>query len=198
MSTIILASESPRRRHLLSEAGFNFVVLASKVSETPDKNLNVNEQILDIARRKAEGTLTLVEQDRSRFSEPCFILAADTEVVLDGATLGKPETPQHAIDTLKKLSGRPHEVITAIALINSQTKEVFSHIETTYIHFKNLTDEQIQTYVASGDPMDKAGSYGIQSGAKEFIEKMEGSFDNVVGLPVSVVKNLFLKAGVGT
>lgn len=195
MSTIILASESPRRRSLLAEAGFDFVVLASKVSETPDKNLNVRQQILDIARRKAMGTLTLVQRDQTLAQQTCYILAADTEVVLDNETLGKPETPGHAVATLKKLSGRPHEVITAIALINSVTKEEYSHIETTWIHFKELSSKEIEEYVATGDPMDKAGSYGIQSGAKNFIDKIEGSYDNVVGLPVSVVKNLFQQAG---
>lgn len=194
MHKLILASESPRRRQLLQDAGFEFVVLASKVSETPNKNLNVNEQILDIARRKASATRTLVQASPEYKNQPVYILAADTEVIFEDAPLGKPSDSDDAIKTLKRLSGQRHQVITAVVLIDCISGQEYSSIETTEICFHPLQESAIFEYVATGDPLDKAGSYGIQGDAKKFVEKIEGSFDNVVGLPIDAVKLLFEKA----
>lgn len=196
MVTIILASESPRRRQLLAEAGYKFVVLASNISETPDKNLNEKEQILDIARRKARATLALVQKNPDLRRQDCWILAADTEVIFAGAPLGKPESPDDAFNTLSKLSGTTHEVVTAVCLVSSRSEKELSHIETTEVTFRRLSSDEIKDYVATGEPMGKAGSYGIQGSAKKFVVSMNGAFDNVVGLPVSVVKNLFSSVGI--
>lgn len=185
MKPLILASQSPRRRELLNEAGFSFDVVSVKVSEIPDKNLNVNEQILDIARRKARSALTELKSSRA---EPFVILSADTEVIFDNAPLGKPENPDDAFRILSLLSGKKHQVLTAVCLIDSESSREVSQVETTEVFFKKLTPEQIRTYIQTGEPMDKAGAYGIQGLGREFVEKFEGSYDNVVGLPVKTVR----------
>lgn len=187
MKPLILASESPRRKQLLSEAGFSFDVVPVKVSEIPDKNLNVNEQILDIARRKARAALPRLKANRPA---PFLVLAADTEVIFDGTPLGKPKDREDAYRILKLLSGKPHQVITAICLIDSESGKELSQSETTDIYFRNLSDQEIWTYIDTGEPMDKAGAYGIQGEGRGLVDRFEGPFDNVVGLPLNLVKEL--------
>ncbi len=187
MTPLVLASESPRRRQLLKEAGFNFDVVPVKVSEIPDKNLNVNEQILDIARRKARAAMTLLKSSRTG---PFIVLSADTEVIFGGGPLGKPQDEADAYRILRLLSGKYHEVITAVCLIDSVSGKELSQTETTQIYFKNLADDEIWTYIRTGEPMDKAGAYGIQGHGGKFVERFEGPFDNVVGLPVDLVRRL--------
>lgn len=190
MKPLILASESPRRKQLLSEAGFSFDVVPVKISEIPNKNLNVNEQILDIARRKARAALPLLKASRT---EPFIVLTADTEVIFGGGPLGKPQDREDAFRILRLLSGKYHEVLTAVCVVESSTGNELSHVETTKIYFKNLSDAEIWTYIDTGEPMDKAGAYGIQGQGRAFVEKIDGPFDNVVGLPVEAVKNLLSK-----
>ncbi|MEK2644103.1 Maf family protein [Bdellovibrio sp. BCCA] len=187
MTPLVLASESPRRRALLKEAGFNFDVVPVKVSEIPNKNLNVNDQILDIARRKAREAFRLLKSSRTG---PFTVLAADTEVIFGGGPLGKPQDRDDAYRILRLLSGHFHEVITAVCIIDSETQKELSQFETTHIYFKNLTDEEIWTYIDTGEPMDKAGAYGIQGGGGKFVERIEGPFDNVVGLPIDLVRKM--------
>ncbi len=187
---LILASESPRRKQLLSEAGFSFDVVPVKVSEIPNKNLNVNDQILDIARRKASAALPLLKSSRQ---DAFIVLCADTEVIFNGAPLGKPADRQDAYRILKLLSGKYHEVITAVCLVESSTGKEVSQTETTKIYFRQLTDDEIWTYIDTGEPMDKAGAYGIQGQGGKFIERFDSPFDNVVGLPIDLVKNLLSK-----
>lgn len=187
MKPLILASESPRRKQLLSEAGFSFDVVPVKVSEIPDKNLNVNDQILDIARRKARAALAHLKACRN---EPFIVLSADTEVIFGNAPLGKPQNREDAYRILKLLSGKPHQVITAVCIIDSENENELSQSETTNIHFRTLSDEEIWTYIDTGEPMDKAGAYGIQGEGRKLLERFEGPFDNVVGLPVTLVKEL--------
>lgn len=184
---LILASESPRRRQLLHEAGFLFEVVPVKVSEIPDKNLNVNEQILDIARRKARQSLADL---RSSQTGEFIVISADTEVIFGGGPLGKPQDRSDAFRILKLLSGKVHEVKTAVCMIDSSSGHEASQIETTKIFFKTLSDDEIWTYIDTQEPMDKAGAYGIQGLGGKFVEKFEGSFDNVVGLPIQVVRDL--------
>jgi septum formation protein len=187
MTPIILASESPRRRQLLADAGFSFDVLSVKVSEIPNKNLNVNAQILDIAQRKAIAALPLLKSSRK---VPFIVISADTEVIFNDAPLGKPKNHEDAFRMLRLLSGTDHQVITAVCMIDSASTKVLSQTETTNVFFKQLTDQEIWTYIQSGEPMDKAGAYGIQGLAGKFVEKIEGPFDNVVGLPVELVKKM--------
>lgn len=187
MKPLILASQSPRRRELLNEAGFSFDVVSVKVSEIPDKNLNVNEQILDIARRKARAALSDLKSSRS---DSFVVLSADTEVIFDNAPLGKPENPEDAFRILSLLSGKVHQVMTGVCIIDSETQREVSHLEITKVVFKQLNSEQIRAYIKTGEPMDKAGAYGIQGQGRDFVEKFEGSYENVVGLPVQVVRLL--------
>lgn len=187
MTPLVLASESPRRRDLLQQAGFSFDVVSVKVSEIPDKNLNVNEQILDIARRKARAALAHLKSAREGHFH---LLSADTEVIFGGGPLGKPHDRQDAYRILKLLSGQVHEVKTAVCIIDSLSGREVSQIETTQISFKNLTDDEIWTYIETGEPMDKAGAYGIQGLGGKFVIHFEGPFDNVVGLPMGLVRNM--------
>lgn len=184
---LILASESPRRRELLKKAGYNFDVVPSKVSEIPNKNLNVNDQILDISRRKARASFDQAQREKT---EPFLVLAADTEVIFNNAPLGKPQSPEDAHRILRLLSGLVHEVITGVCIIDSQTGKEISQTETTKVHFKNLTDEEIWQYIRTGEPMDKAGAYGIQGLGGNFVLRYEGSFDNIVGLPMTLVNKM--------
>lgn len=190
MYQFILASESPRRRQLLQSAGFVFEVHPVKVSEIPDKNLNIDDQIIDIARRKAEAAFAALKPAKQ---QDFVLLAADTLVIFEGTPLGKPVNSQQAFDFLKLLSGKTHEVKTALVLVESRGGKKLSQIETSRVRFKNLSDDEIWTYIQSGEPMDKAGAYAIQGQGARFVEKLEGDFDNVVGLPVKVLEALLEK-----
>lgn len=181
---LILASESPRRRELLKKAGYNFDVVPSKVSEIPDKNLNVHDQILDISRRKARASF---DQVKALKDEPFIVLAADTEVIFENSPLGKPQSPEDAHRILRLLSGISHQVITGVCLIDSQSGKEVSQTETTTVYFRSLSDEDIWNYIRTGEPMDKAGAYGIQGLGGAFVLRYEGAFDNIVGLPMDLV-----------
>ena len=187
MKPLILASESPRRKQLLSEAGFSFSVVPVKVSEIPDKNLNPSGQILDIARRKARSVFKPL---RAEYPGGFIVISADTEVIFGNRLLGKPVDPADAFRILRLLSGQTHEVKTAICIMEFPSGREVSHVETTQIIFKSLSDQMIWDYINTGEPMDKAGAYGIQGNGRIFVEEFRGSFDNVVGLPVQVVKTL--------
>lgn len=187
MKQLILASQSPRRSEILQKAGYQFVSLPVHVSEIPNKNLNLNEQIIDIAGRKAKACAELPQAQ----GLDAVIISADTLVCLDEETLSKPENEQMAFEHLRRLSGRPHHVKTAIFLLENKTQKCVSHIETTLIYFKPLSDQQIWDYISTQEPMDKAGAYGIQGLGGKFVEKYEGDFYNVVGLPLQALENLF-------
>lgn len=184
---IILASESPRRRELLKNAGYNFDVVPAKVSEIPNKNLNACDQILDIAQRKARAAFAQLQAQKN---EPFIVLAADTEVIFENAPLGKPQSPEDAYRILRLLSGLPHQVITAVCLIDSRSGKEISQSETTSVYFRHLQDQDIWDYIRTGEPMDKAGAYGIQGGGGKFVERYEGPFDNIVGLPMDLVRKM--------
>ncbi len=192
---LILASESPRRKQLLLEAGFQFSVIPSKVSEIPDENLNINDQILDIARRKATAITTESLPLHSSEIQEFIVIAADTEVIFAGKPLGKPQNKADAFRILRLLSGNAHEVKTAICLIHSKTLTEVSQVETTKIIFKSLSEAEIWSYIETGEPLDKAGAYAIQGLGRNFVAEFEGSFDNVVGLPIQVLKLLLEQIG---
>jgi len=187
MFQLILASESPRRKQLLENAGFSFTTYPSNVSENIDKNLTVNEQILDIARRKARFVF---DQKINTQFQPFLVLAADTMVILNQRPLGKPRDEREAKEFLRALSGRAHEVKTAVILLSSESSEEKSHVETSLVKFKPLSEKEISDYIKTGEPMDKAGAYAIQGLGRAFVESFQGSFDNIVGLPVEVVSRM--------
>lgn len=192
MYKLILASQSPRRKDLLKKAGIKFIALPANISETPDKNLNLDEQILQIATDKA---LACLEQNNYLKSQNNLVLSADTMVIVDGVCFGKPENKAEAVNYLKLLSGRGHLVKTALCLINCKTFEQIKEITTTEVFFRTLTEEEIQTYVNSGEPMDKAGGYGIQGLGGTFISHYQGPFDNVVGLSMESFNRLLQDQG---
>lgn len=185
---LILASESPRRKQLLLEAGFQFTIIPSKISEIPNENLNVDERILDISRRKSLATRTLVQFDQQN---PVVILSADTEVVMLDRTLGKPLSENHAVEMLTAMSGKIHLVKTGVVFWDSLHQLEISKLDTTEIKFRELSQNEIIKYVKTGEPMDKAGAYGAQGLGKAFIESSKGSFTNVIGLPMEIVTEIF-------
>jgi len=175
---LILASASARRAEILRVAGIPFSVLSSAVDETPIPGETPAEMVRRLAAAKAE----LVA---ARAIGPAIVIAADTTVALDGASLGKPRTSDDARQMLEQLSGRTHSVITAVALIRLPDVERREFIETTQVHFSTLSDDEITQYLASGEPFDKAGSYAIQGLAGRFIPRIDGCYFNVVGLPLA-------------
>lgn len=170
---LILASQSPRRKELLSLFGIPFTVRVADIDETMDPSLPPAEAVAQISRKKAQAVAREAED---------VLIAADTIVVVGGRILGKPHTPQEAAEMLRLLSGRDHQVMTGVTVLRGEEEAVFT--EVTDLHFKELTDREILRYVRTGEPMDKAGGYGIQGGAALFCEKMAGDYYNVMGLPV--------------
>ena len=186
MYELILASQSPRRLQLLEEAGFLVTTVPVKVSETIDKNLNLPEALKALALRKAQA---FVEQHNSLERQKILVLGADTVVAIDGEVLGKPKTAAEAELTLRRLSGRSHSVLTAVALILMDQNASITFCDETLVEFRVLQDQEIREYVATGEPMDKAGSYGIQGGAGKFVRHIRGSWSNVVGLPMELLQD---------
>jgi septum formation protein len=176
---LILASASPRRRELLTQAGFTFEVRPAHIPEDPLPNEDPIAYVIRLARAKAEAVLTTLD-DRD-----ALVLGADTTVTLDNHILGKPENPEDAARMLRLLSGRTHRVITGIAVATYAGTEVAA--EVTGVRFLTLSDEEIASYVATGEPMDKAGAYAIQGRAARWIPRVEGCYFNVVGLPLALV-----------
>lgn len=177
----ILASQSPRRRELLSMLGLTFEIITADIDETMDSTLSVEDAVAQVCRRKAEA-VGKDHPDR-------LIVSADTIVVVEDTILGKPHSEEEAFRMLKSLSGRSHTVMTAFCLYKNGKAQ--THVEKTNLRFKPLSDEEIMAYIATGSPMDKAGAYGIQDGAAVFVESLEGDYYNVVGLPLcSLVKYL--------
>jgi septum formation protein len=176
----VLASASPRRRELLRNAGFDFDVQPSDVIEEVQPGESPEEFVRRAAREKAMHVAAYSPPD-------CLVLGADTVVVIEGEMLGKPSGPQDAVRMLRLLSGRTHWVHTGICLVRAPGRiEALQH-ETTLVSFRELGEEEIRTYVASGEPLDKAGAYGVQGLGSKFVTRIAGCYFNVVGLPVSLV-----------
>ena len=170
----ILASQSPRRRELLSMLGLEFEIITADIDETMDPSMPVEQAVASVCRKKAEA----VGQNHPGR----LIVAADTIVVVDGRRLGKPRSVEEARDMLRSLSGRSHTVMTGFCLWQDGRFE--THVEQTHLRFRSLSDREIDAYVATGSPMDKAGAYGIQDQAAIFVEALEGDYYNVMGLPL--------------
>ena len=170
---LILASASPRRKELLGLYGIPFTVRAADIDETMDPDKPPFDEVARLSREKALAVPREPED---------VVVAADTIVVCDGIVLGKPRDEAQAIEMLSLLSGRAHQVMTGCTVLRGQKDETFT--EVTDIHFRPLSPGEIRRYVATGEPMDKAGAYGIQGGAALFCQRMEGDYYNGMGLPV--------------
>ena len=170
---LILASASPRRKELLEKFGVPFIIRAADIDETMDPEKSPYDEVGRVSKCKALATPR---------AEDDILIAADTIVVCEGNVLGKPHDEEEAKAMLRLLSGRDHQVMTGCTVLRGNRSETFT--EVTDIHFRHLTNKEIDRYVASGEPMDKAGSYGIQGGAALFCQRMVGDYYNVMGLPV--------------
>jgi septum formation protein len=211
---LVLASASPRRRELLAQAGFSFEVHPAHIPEDPNPSEDPIAYVIRIAREKAQTVFTQLSANPvggpPSFSSPganrgerkgwetstlapcpespLVVLGADTTVTLDSQILGKPSDPADAARILRLLSGRTHRVITGVALVTANSTEVAA--EVTAVRFLTLSDEEIAAYIATGEPMDKAGAYAIQGRAARWIPRIEGDYFNVVGLPIALVSTL--------
>lgn len=174
---IILASTSPRRRELLGKMGYEFICDAPEVDENVDGR--ADEIVALLAARKAHAAA-------EKYNEG-VIIASDTLVSLDGIGLGKPADKDDAFRMLRALSGRTHEVFSGVCMIDAADGREETRVARTGVIFRALTDEEISAYIATGEPMDKAGAYGIQGGAGKFVTGLDGTFENVMGFPVDVV-----------
>ncbi|MSO83777.1 MAG: septum formation inhibitor Maf [Acidobacteria bacterium] len=186
---LILASASPRRAELLRAAGIEFDVIPAGADETMDPEDTPDGYARRVALLKVEAVIPLAP------GRP--VLGADTIVIVDNAVLGKPADAADARRMLRLLSGREHTVMTAVCLVNptAESGRIQTSVARTTVEFRPLSDAEIDWYVASGEPLDKAGAYAIQGLASRFITRIQGSYSNVVGLPVAVVYDLCAQAG---
>lgn len=186
---IILASASPRRREILRQAGIKFVCVPSHIPEHPPiRGEAPSDYAIRLATEKAQSIV-------SKAIENTLILAADTIVCVDGEVLGKPRSSREARRMLELLSGRTHHVVTGMAICDGKTQRTQCWSESTRVRFVRMHREEIQAYIRSGEPFDKAGAYAIQGKAGKFVERIDGCFYNVMGLPIaSVCRRLNLLA----
>ncbi len=176
---LILASASPRRRDLLDGAGIAFEVIPADIAEERRRDEQPVAFASRLAAEKARAVAERVGPEPAR-----RVLGADTIVVLGDSILGKPRNPRHAREMLARLTGRSHEVVTAIALVPSDTLEIEARAVTSRVHMRAASPEELRDYVATGESLDKAGAYALQGGGRRFVERVEGSESNVIGLPL--------------
>ena len=184
--TLILASQSPRRIELLKELGLHFQIIPASVEEATQADRTPEENAVAIAGRKA----THVARDNAG----AYVLGADTLVVLDGDLLGKPHNAHDADRMLHRLSGRTHRVITGVVLVDDKGVH-WEQTVTSTVDIKPLNDETIHAYIATGEPLDKAGAYAIQGLGEDLVDAWSGSWSNIVGLPTETVCDLLKQAG---
>lgn len=180
MARLILASSSPRRKELLEQVGLNFEIFSPDVDESVQPNESAEHYVQRLAEQKAQAVLV-------QFPD-AIVIAADTSLVLDHKIIGKPESKQHAFEIWSALSGRQHEVLSGICVASAHCEQnqnaIQSMVVRTQVHFQKLTELEMEQYWATGEPIGKAGAYAIQGYAAQFIPRIEGSYSNVVGLPL--------------
>mgnify|MGYP002601817173 FL=1 len=176
-TVFVLASKSPRRKELLGNIGINVQIIPSSVDESPYKKLPPEQMVKELAMLKACDVARSLRGNT-------VVIGADTCVCLGGKVFGKPQNMAEAEEMLRELSGKTHEVFTGFCVYNCKDGTAVSRAEVTHVTFRVLTDSEIKAYVKTREPMDKAGAYGIQKRGALFIEKIEGDFFNVVGLPL--------------
>lgn len=185
MEHLILASSSPRRKELLENIHLTFEVSSSDVDESFSEGLSPDVVVMQLAERKAKAV--------AANNPTAFVLGADTIVVLEGTVLGKPNDEAEAADMLRKLSGKTHEVYTGVSIVSPN--DAFSFYEKTTVTFWELTETEINMYVSSGEPLDKAGAYGIQQLGSFLVKEIQGDYFSVVGLPISRTVRELRRAG---
>lgn len=186
--TLILASASPRRKALLDSIGVSFKVQPARVPEAWDDSSDPEEVARDLALRKARAVAALQAEG--------LVVGADTLVCLDGVILGKPRSESEATSMLQRLSGKTHSVVTGVAVVDSRSGREEVAAEVTRVTFRTLSPAEIERYVATGEPMDKAGAYGIQGVGALLVARIEGCYPNVVGLPLVRLAELLSRFGV--
>ncbi|MFZ9761614.1 MAG: Maf family protein [Candidatus Kapaibacteriota bacterium] len=190
---LILASQSPRRRQLLSQIGLDFSVLPADIDEDA---VSLTLTPVDYVRELSERKALYIREEIG--GAKAIILGADTIVVIDGRILNKPANPDEAYAMLKQLSNRMHEVFTGITLVESHTGRIVSEVQRTEVYFRELEEKEIWDYIASGSPMDKAGAYGIQEDyGAVFVSKINGCYYNVVGLPLEKLYGMLSSTSLG-
>ncbi|WP_353889934.1 Maf family protein [uncultured Parasutterella sp.] len=195
MTYFYLASKSPRRKELLTRWGYRFETLLSDQPDSVDENVLEHESADHYVQRIASEKSVWGFKELSRLGLPVHpVLAADTTVVMDGIIYGKPENTQQAYDFLSAFSGKTHEVLTAVAIAVSHDMKLEA-LSRSYVTFRPLTKAEILAYIATGEPMDKAGAYGIQGKAGAFVEKICGSYSSIMGLPQMETVQLLQAAG---
>lgn len=181
---LILASQSPRRHEIMEFMGLSYQTEVCTEPERIPDGLSVPDTVMHLARQKAEFAL--------RLHPDACVIGADTVVDLDGEIIGKPGSPEAAVQTLTRMQGRSHVVYTGLAVLRSGYSDV--RYVTTKVRFRPMTQKEILWYVSTGDPLDKAGSYGAQGLGSVFVESIEGNYFNVIGLPAPVLYEMLLKA----
>lgn len=184
---IVLASQSPRRKELLGRMGLEFVTQASKIDESAFDGLEAREMVATLSREKAQWIARQLDGET-------LVIGADTVVVRDGAALGKPKDAEDAVAMLLSLSGRDHQVCTGVTVCRGD--RVLTQVEETQVTFRDLTETEVRQYVSTGEPMDKAGAYGIQGLGGLLVEGIRGDYSNVVGLPVCRLGQMLKDFGV--
>ena len=184
---IVLASQSPRRKALLGRMGLEFVTQASKIDESAFDGLEARELVATLSREKAQWIARQLDGET-------LVIGADTVVVRDGAALGKPKDAEDAVAMLLSLSGRDHQVCTGVTVCRGD--RVLTQVEETQVTFRDLTETEVRQYVSTGEPMDKAGAYGIQGLGGLLVEGIRGDYSNVVGLPVCRLGQMLKDFGV--
>src|SRR3989344_8421951 len=188
MRKIVVASASRRMKKLLEQIGLQFEVCVSNFDEKEGSNLTPHELAKNLSLGKAKEVASKYKN--------AIIISADTFVSFKGAILSKPETKENARQTLKLLSGRAHPIITGFTILDTRTGKTVSKSIETKVYMKKLTDEEIEGYIKTGEPLDKAGAYGIQERGAMFVEKIEGDYSNVVGLPLYELVEELKKFGI--
>ncbi|MGD8267377.1 MAG: Maf family protein [Desulfobacterales bacterium] len=185
---LILASQSPRRKYLLEQAGLTFRVMPSRIDESKRPRSAPDDYVQSLAIAKAE--------DVARLHPDSWVLGADTIVAVDARMLGKPKSAQEARIMLRRLSGKTHHVFTGFCLCRRRTARRVADTVRTEVTFKSLTDQEIDWYINTGEPFDKAGAYAIQGLGTFLVRRINGSYTNVVGLPVCEVVEILIREGV--
>lgn len=185
---LVLASQSPRRRYLLEQAGLNFDVIPSRFDENQVSRADPREQVRILAEAKAEEVAGAHPE--------AWVIGADTLVLIDGEVLGKPRSVEEARSMLNRLSGTVHQVLTGYAVRCREKDHLFSDVVATDVHFKALSEDEVEWYIHTDEPFDKAGAYAIQGLGTFLVRRIQGSYTNVVGLPVCEVIEYLIRIGV--